>query len=68
MTVASRQTLTFRASVRIRCWIVLELVRQKGIRDTNACKPLLDPTIRLNPWTDQFDILLVRCQDVSRLV
>ena len=27
MTVAGRQTLTFRASVRIRCWIVLELVR-----------------------------------------
>jgi hypothetical protein len=45
--------LTFRASVRVRCWIVLELVGQKGIRHANARKPLLDTSIGLNPRADQ---------------
>jgi len=64
MTVTGHQTLTFRASVRVRCWIVLELVGQKGIRHANARKPLLDTAIGLNPRADQFDILRVRRQDV----
>ena len=64
MTVAGRQMLTLRASVRVGCWIVLELVGQKGICHANARKPLLDTAIGLNPRADQFDILLVRRQDV----
>jgi hypothetical protein len=64
MTVAGRQMLTFRASGRVRGGIVLELVGQEGIRHANTRKPLLDTAIGLNPRADQFDILLVRRQDV----
>lgn len=64
MTIPGRQTLALRASVRIRCRLVLELVREKSIGHAHTRKPLLDSAIGLNPWTEKFDILLMSHQDV----
>ena len=44
--------------------VVIELVRQKTVADADPSEALPDPPIIFNPRADEFDILIVRRQNV----